>query len=148
MKRGTLRMVLAPLAALVLLIGCDAALTVGSKTVGVRSGHFIFTDGYLRSTYNAPFDVVWPAAEKTLLELKAKDIEKKREIATGAMKAVVQDENVVVQIEYVEKNSTAVGVRVGMAGNNLASELIHERLGKRISEALAPETQDSAPQEK
>jgi len=139
MKEGTLRRILLPLAAFLLLSGCDAALTVGSKTVGVRSGHFIFTDGYLRSTYHAPFDVVWTAAEKTLQDLKAKGIEKKREIATGTMKSVVQDETVVVQIEYVEKDSTAVGIRVGMAGNNLASELIHERLGKRISRALAPE---------
>ena len=148
MKKGTLRRVLLPLAALVLLSGCDAALTVGSKTVGVRSGHFIFTDGYLRSTYNAPFDVVWTAAEKTLQELKARDLEKKREIATGTMKAVIQDENVIVQVEYADKNATAVGVRVGMAGNNLASELIHERLGKRIAEALAPETEGSTPQGK
>ena len=144
MKKGTLQWLFLPLAVLLLLSACDAALTVGSRTIGVRSGHFIFTDGYLRSTYNASFDITWTSCEKTLQELKAKGIEKKREIAKGTMKAVVQDENVVIQIEYVEKNSTAVGVLVGMAGNNLASELIHERLGKHLSKALSPEESGDA----
>ena len=114
--------------ALLLIAGCDTSLTVGAKTIGIRSGEFIYTDGYLRATYIFPFDKVWPACEKTLTGLKATDVERIRKIAQGTFTAMIHDEKVRISVDYVEKEITAVSIMVGTSGNNVASQLIHDRL--------------------
>ncbi|MCE5262346.1 MAG: DUF3568 domain-containing protein [Deltaproteobacteria bacterium] len=119
------------LAALLMIAGCDTSLTVGAKTIGIRSGEFIYSDGYLRATYLFPFDKTWTACEKTLASMKATDVERIRKIAQGKFTAVIQDEKVVITVDYVEKEITAVSVMVG-AGNNLASQLIHDRLASTL----------------
>lgn len=110
------------------ITGCDTALTVGAKTIGIRSGSFIYTDGYLRATYLFTLDEVWPACEKTLSGMKATQIERVRKIAQGTFTAIIEEEKVRISVDYVEKGVTAVSVMVGTSGNNLASQLIHDRL--------------------
>ncbi|OGP82581.1 MAG: hypothetical protein A2V87_10595 [Deltaproteobacteria bacterium RBG_16_58_17] len=127
MKRKLLGlMLLVP--ALLLITACDTALTVGTKTIGIRSGEFIYTDGYLRATYIFPFEKVWAACEKTVTDLKAVDVERVKKIATGNLTAMIQDDKVRISVEYVEKGMTAVSIMVGPSGNNLASQLIHDRI--------------------
>ena len=127
MKRKLLGfMLLVP--ALFLITACDTALTVGTKTIGIRSGEFIYTDGYLRATYLFPFEKVWAACEKTMTDLKAVDVEQVKKIATGNLTAMIQDDKVRISVEYVEKGMTAVSIMVGPSGNNLASQLIHDRI--------------------
>jgi hypothetical protein len=120
------------ISALLLITGCDTALTVGSKTIGIRSREFIFTDGYLRATYLFPFDKTWTACDKTLTAMKATDVERIRKIAQGNFTAMIQDEKVRISVDYVEKEITAVAVRVGSSGNNLASQLIHDRIANTM----------------
>lgn len=115
--------------ALLTIAACDTALTVGSRTIGIRSGEFIYTDGYLRATYNFPLEKVWAACEKTLTDLKATDVERIKKIATGSFTALILDDKVRISVEYVEKEMTAVSIMVGASGNNLASQLIHDRIG-------------------
>ncbi|MHB9098272.1 MAG: DUF3568 family protein [Syntrophales bacterium] len=115
--------------ALLTIAACDTALTVGSKTIGIRSGEFIYTDGYLRAIYNFPLEKVWSACEKTLTDLKATDVERIKKIATGNFTAFILDDKVRISVEYVEKEMTAVSIMVGSSGNNLASQLIHDRIG-------------------
>jgi hypothetical protein len=115
--------------ALLMIAACDTALTVGTKTIGIRSGEFVYTDGYLRATYNFPLDKVWAASEKTLTDLKAADVERIKKIATGSLTAFILDDKVRISVEYVEKGMTAVSIMVGPSGNNLASQLIHDRIG-------------------
>ena len=127
MKRKLLGlMLLVP--ALFLITACDTALTVGTKTIGIRSGEFIYTDGYLRATYIFPFEKVWAACEKTMTDLKASDVERVKKIATGNLTAMIQDDKVRISVEYMEKGMTAVSIMVGPSGNNLASQLIHDRI--------------------
>ena len=127
MKRKLLGlMLLVP--ALLLITACDTALTVGTKTIGIRSGEFIYTDGYLRATYIFPFEKVWAACEKTVTDLKAVDVERVKKIATGNLTAMIQDDKVRISVEYVEKGMTAVSIMVGPSGNNLAAQLIHDRI--------------------
>jgi hypothetical protein len=120
------------LPALLLITACDTSLTVGSKTLGIRSGEFIYTDGYLRATYTFAFNQVWTACEKTLTGLRATDVERIRKIATGTFVAVIQDEKVRISLEYVEKGMTSVSIMAGTGGNNLASQLIHDRIGNNL----------------
>ena len=114
--------------ALLLIAGCDTALTVGARTIGIRSGEFIYSDGYLRATYIFPFDKVWSACEKTLIGMKATDIERIRKISQGTFTAMIHDEKVRISVDYVEREITAASIMVGTSGNNLASQLIHDRL--------------------
>jgi len=117
---------------LLLMSGCDTALTVGAKTIGIRSGEFVYMDGYLRATYIFPMDKVWEACDKTLTDLKATEVERIRKISQRTLSAMVQDEKVRILVDYVERDLTAVSVMVGMAGNNLASQLIHDRIANAL----------------
>jgi hypothetical protein len=117
---------------LLFLTACDTSLTVGSKTIGIRSGEFIYMEGYLRTTYTFPIEKVWAACEQTLTDLKASDVERIKKIGTGTFTAMILDDKVRISVDYVEKNLTAVSVMVGPSGNNLASQLIHDRIEKAL----------------
>ena len=131
MKISFLRVILL-VTALLPIAACDTALSVGSRTIGVRSGEFIYTDGYLRTTYNFPLEKVWAACDKTLTELKAVDVEREKAIATGKFTAFIQDDKVRINVSYVERDITAVAIMVGPSGNNLASKLIYDRIEIRL----------------
>jgi hypothetical protein len=126
----TLVRYLALIQVLLFVAACDTSLTVGSKTIGIRSGEFIYMDGYLRATYLFPFDKVWVVCEQILTDLKATDTERIKKIGTGTFTAMILDDKVRISVDYVEKNLTAVSIMVGPSGNNLASQLIHDRIGK------------------
>lgn len=131
MRKKLFRHVLV-IAALLAMTSCDTALTVGSKTIGVRSGEFIYTDGYLRTAYPFPFELVWLTCDKALADLKATEVEREKSIATGKYRAYIQDDKVQISVEYVEREITAVSIKVGLMGNNLASQLIHDRIASLL----------------
>jgi hypothetical protein len=113
---------------LLLLAGCNAAINMNGKVAGISSGRFVYQDGNLISNYKADIDLVWMACEKSVTELNATNIQKERKISTGTIKAVIQDEKVVISVEYVDKDLTSVSVFVGVVGNNMASRLIHDKI--------------------
>lgn len=113
---------------LLLLAGCNAAINMNGKVAGISSGRFVYQDGNLISNYKADIDLVWMACEKSVTELKATDIQKERKISTGIIKAVIQDEKVVISVEYVDKDLTSVSVFIGVVGNHMASRLIHDKI--------------------
>ena len=114
------------------ITGCDAAINMNGKVMSVSSGQFIYQDGNLISNYKADINLVWAACEKTVKELKGTDIQKERKISTGTIKAIIQDEKVNISVEYITKDSTSVAVFVGVAGNNMASRLIHEKIADKL----------------
>lgn len=116
-----------------LLCACDAALVMNGKIMGVSSGSFIYQDGYLTTNYKADINTVWTACEKALKDLKAADVQKNRKIATGSIKAIIQDEKVTILIEYVATDLTTVSVIVGIAGNNMASRMIQDKIASNIA---------------
>jgi hypothetical protein len=120
------------------LAGCNAVINMNGKVAGISSGRFIYQDGNLTSHYEADIDSVWMACEKSVSELKATDIQKERKISTGTIKAVIQDEKVVISVEYVDKDLTSVSVFVGVAGNNMASRLIHDRIISNLARNINP----------
>lgn len=113
-------------------IGCNAAVNMNGKVVSVSSGQFLYQDGNMISSYKADIELVWAACEKTLKELKGTDIQKERKISVGTIKAIIQDENVIIKVEYVTKGLTSVSVFVGVAGNNMASKLIHDKIADNL----------------
>ena len=114
------------------LAGCDAAINMNGKVMSVSSGQFIYQDGNLISNYKVDIDLVWAACEKTVTELKGKDVQKERKISVGTIKTIIQDEKVNIYVEYITKDSTSVAIFVGVAGNNMASRLIHEKIAGKL----------------
>jgi hypothetical protein len=64
--------------------------------------------------------------------MKATAVEKNLKIATGSMSAVAQEEKLQLMVEYLSKSQTSVSIRVGMSGNNMASQRIHEKIANNI----------------
>jgi hypothetical protein len=118
---------------LLLLAGCNAAINMNGKIIGVNSGQFLYQDGNLISNYQANIDSVWKACEKSVTDLKAKDVQKERKISKGIIKAIIQDEKVIIKVDYLERNLTSVSVFAGMVGNNMASRLIHDKIISNLS---------------
>jgi hypothetical protein len=119
---------------LMVFMAAGCYMGVGERVVGFESGQFFYSDGVLKTDYKASFDKVWAACEKTVADMKGTGVEKKKKIGNGTIDAVISDEKVRISVEYVSKNLTSAGVRIGMAGNNLASQLIQERIKANLRE--------------
>ena len=117
---------------ILLVAGCDTAFIAGGRTVGISSGRFIYENGFLTMEYNLPLEETWKACEKTLIDMKASEVGKNRKIAKGTITANIDDEKVIIAIEYLSRETTTVSIRVGIGGNNLASHLIHEKISHNI----------------
>lgn len=116
-----------------ILAGCNAAINIQGKVAGISYGKFFYQDGSLLTEYKADIDMVWKACEKSMIDLKATDIQKERKISTGIIKASIQGEKATIKVEYLSKNLTSVSIFVGTFGNNVASRLIHERIIANLS---------------
>jgi hypothetical protein len=119
---------------LIFLTGCNAAINMNGKIIGINSGRFIYQDGNVIYKYKAEIDPVMEACVKALTELKAAGIETERKISQGMIKAVIQDEKIVIKVEYVERNLTSVSVFAGMVGNKMISRLLHEKINENLTE--------------
>ena len=111
-----------------ILVGCNAAINLQGKVAGISYGKFFYQDGNFIIEYKADIDLVWKACEKSMIDLKATDIQKERKISSGVIKAFIQEEKAIIKVEYIDKNLTSVSVFVGAVGNNMASRLIHEKI--------------------
>ncbi len=110
-----------------LLSGCAAAL-VGGAAVGAGSGTYFYINGELKTDYYAPFDAVWSACEKTVADMRGLDVEREKMLAKGTIDAVIDDEKVKISVTYKAKDVTTVSVRIGLFGNKLSSQLIHDKI--------------------
>ncbi len=123
--------VLLMVAALLICSGC--VLLAGGAAVGAgASGTYLYTNGEMKTDYYAPFEKVWSAVEKTVADMHGLDVERSKEIAQGTINSVIDNDKVFISVKYKDKNSTTVSVRVGLLGNKLASQLIHDRISDNV----------------
>lgn len=122
--------ILVVLAGIFFASGCS--LQVGDRVAGIHSGKFFYKEGNLVTNYDVSFDRVWKACEETLTDMKAAVIEREKKISAGTLKAVLANENIRISVEYLEKNLTEVSVRVGLAGNNIAAEMIQKKIRENL----------------
>jgi hypothetical protein len=115
-----------------LLSGCAAAL-VGGAAVGAGSGTYFFINGELKTDYYRSFDNVWMACEKTLADMRSVNVTPEKEIGKGKITSLINGENVNISVLYKAKNVTSVAIRVGLIGNKLSSQLIHDKIGDNLS---------------
>jgi len=113
------------------LTGCAAAV-VGGAAVGAGSATYYYINGELKTDYYHSFDMVWAACEKTVADMHGLDVEPKKEIGTGTISTVIDNEKVLFNVQYKAKNVTTVSVRVGLIGNKLSSQLIHDKINDKL----------------
>ena len=109
---------------------CLAAGSVGAQEelIWPVTTDLVYQDGNIVMEYKADIDAVWSACEKTVGDLQARDVQKERKISSGLIKSDIQNEKVTITVQYVSLNLTSVSVFVGVAGNNIASRLIHDKI--------------------
>jgi hypothetical protein len=117
---------------LFLFSGC-AALVIGGAAVGASTGTYFFVSGELSTDYYSPFDKTWSACEKTIADMRGVEVVPVREIAQGKITTVINDEKVQFQITYKSKNYTTVAIRVGLMGNKLSSQLLHDKIAEYLA---------------
>lgn len=115
------------------LSGCAAALVAGGVAVGASTGTYFYVNGELKTDYFAPFDKVWGACEKTVADMRGTEVEAAKEIAQGKIATRINDEKVKIEITYRAKNQTTVAIRVGLVGNKLSSQLLHDKIAENLA---------------
>jgi hypothetical protein len=114
-----------------LISGCALAL-VGGAAVGAGSGTYFYINGEMKTDYYFSFDTVWSACQKTVADMRGLDVLPEKEIGKGKITAMINDEKVQMSITYKAKNVTTVSIRVGLIGNKLSSQLIHDKIGDNL----------------
>jgi hypothetical protein len=114
------------------LSGCTAAL-LGGAAVGAGSGTYFYINGELKTDYYRSFDDVWTACEKTVADMRGVDVAPEKEIGKGKIASLINGEKVTLSVNYKAKNVTSVSIRVGLIGNKVSSQLIHDKIGDNFS---------------
>jgi hypothetical protein len=115
-----------------LISGCGALL-VGGAAVGAGSGTYLYINGEMKTDYYYSFDQTWSACQKTVADMRGLDVLPEKEIGKGKITAMIDEEKVQIQITYKAKNVTTVSVRVGLIGNKLSSQLIHDKIADNLA---------------
>jgi hypothetical protein len=131
MKRNNIWLLIL-LFTLFLFSGC-AALVVGGAAVGASTGTYFYVTGELKTDYYASFDKVWSACEKTVADMRGIEVAPAKEIAQGKISTVINNEKVNFDIKYKSKDFTTVSIRVGLIGNKLSSQLLHDKIAENLA---------------
>jgi hypothetical protein len=115
-----------------LFSGC-VPLFIGGAAVGASTGTYFFVNGELKTDYYASFDKVWNASEKTVADMRGIQVVPAKEIAQGKITTLINDEKVQFDITYKSKNLTTVAIRVGIIGNKLSSQLLHDKIAEHLA---------------
>ena len=113
--------------------GCGAELAVMGAAAGAGSGTYFYINGELKTDYYYSFDKVWSACEKTVADMRGLDVEPVKEIGSGKITAMIENEKVQINANYKAKNVTTVSVRVGVMGDRLASQLLHDKIADNLT---------------
>jgi hypothetical protein len=114
-----------------MISGCAVAL-VGVAAVGAGSGTYYYINGEMKTDYYQSFEATWSACQKSVADMRGVDVEQDKEIGNGKIAAVINDEKVKITVLYKAKNVTTVSIRVGLLGDKLASQLIHDKIGDNL----------------
>lgn len=119
--------VLLLIAGIFFISGC-AVMAVGGAAVGGGTGTFFYVNGNLKTDYHYSFEKVWNACEKTVAYMNAVDVIPAKEISKGTIDALIDGEKVRISVVYKAKDLTTVSIRVGLIGDKLASQRLHDNV--------------------
>jgi hypothetical protein len=112
--------------------GC-VPMIVGGAAAGAGAGTYYYINGELKTDYNKSFDQVWTACEKTIASMHGTEVIPDKEIAKGTINATINNEKVKFYITYKFKNVTTVAIRVGLMGNKLSSQRLHDKITDNLA---------------
>ena len=119
---------------MVIFFTAGCAVVVGGAAVGAASsGTYFYVNGELKTDYYYSFDRVWSACEKTVADMRGLDVEPLKEIGSGKISAMIENEKVQITANYKAKDVTTVSVRVGVMGDRLASQLLHDKIAANLT---------------
>lgn len=133
MKKNRLGIFILSLFTLFLFSGCGPELLIiGGAAAGAGAGTYYYINGDLKTDYNVSFDEAWTACEKTIAGMRGSDVVPEKEIAKGTINALINDEKVKFDIIYKSKDLTTIAIRVGLVGNKLSSQLLHDKIAENL----------------
>jgi len=135
MKKNRFGLFILSLFTLVLFSGCgpEALIIGGMAAGGAGAGTYFYINGELKTDYNASFDQVWDACEKTVAAMRGTNVVRLKEIARGTINTTINEEKVKFDVSYKSKNVTTVAVRVCIMGSKLSSQLLQDKVAENIA---------------
>ena len=113
------------------LYGCPVLVVTGAAVAG-GTGTYYYVEGEMRTDYYFSVDGVWSGVEKTIADMKGRDVEPDKQTDGGKIVAVINDEKVTFRLKFKDKDLTSLGIRVGVMGNEAASKVIHDRVADNL----------------
>jgi uncharacterized lipoprotein len=111
--------------------GCGPALFLGGAAAGVAG--YKYYEGALEVIYESPFMETWDAALRALDRMDMAVTDEKHDLTTGKIRAMTSDEKEVkLSFKYRSTEETMVSIRVGLFGDEPASDAIKEEIRKEL----------------
>lgn len=115
------------------LAGCVPAVFLGGAAAGIAG--YKFYEGSLEVIYQASYTETWDATLRALERMNLKVESKERDLTTGSIKAKQADKkDVHISVTYKSATETEVSIRVGLFGDEKASDMIKEEIRKELFE--------------
>ncbi len=110
------------------LSGC-AAVVVGGVAAG---GTYYYVTGWLNKDYSASLNQAYTASLEACKELGLAIQKRHKNLTEASIDAKDSDRDVWISLESKTANVTKISVRVGLTGDKIASQRIHEAIAKRL----------------
>ena len=120
------------MAAVFMISGCPA-IVAGVAGVTAGSGTYFYVKGQSITEYYSSFDRVWNACKRVVAEKHGVSVVPHKEISSGTINAVIDGEKTQISVKYKAKNVTTVAIRVGILGDKLSSQLLHDKILDNLS---------------
>ena len=112
---------------------CAAVVFLGGAAAGVAG--YKYYEGALEVVYESPFMETWDATLRALDRIDIEVTEKKHDLTAGKINAMRSDDKEVkLSFKYRSKDETVVSIRVGILGDERASDAIKEEIRRELFE--------------
>ena len=112
---------------------CAPILFLGGAAAGVAG--YKYYEGALEVVYESPFMETWDAALGVLDRMDIEVTNKKHDLTTGKISAMrPDDKEVSLSFKYRSTEETEVSIRVGIFGDEHASDALKEEIRKELFE--------------
>ena len=128
MKKGRY---LAPVLFILCLMGCAPVAFLAGSVAGV--GGYKYYKGALTVVYQASYVETWDASLKALEAMEFKIEKKENNLTSGTIEALRADKKTVtVSLKYRSSTETEAKIRVGLLGDQNASDVVKDRIAKEL----------------
>jgi len=96
---------------------------------GIGIGAYKYIEGNLERDYPLSYERAWDITNEALANLKISITSSFKEKTTARIDAVRRDgKNVIIKLKDKGQGVTSIGIRVGVFGNRVLSEKIHDEI--------------------